>query len=145
MCVYGISETEILKKDTYFYKLVRGSKQNKFFTSLTLAEYRSIQYLNPDKPDMLHDNVGKTFSYKIGEEITSDFGTTPGMYCYVSKEEAKIRKGYWPESYSTNIRVLKVLVKKGTRIRYASNSARPNYKNVVLVEALTPVELVQMD
>ena len=60
------------------------------------------------------------------------------MYCYCKRMEAKTRKKSWPES--SLIKILKVLVKKGTRIRYASYSALTNDKSVVLVETLTPVK-----
>lgn len=138
MCVYITSEIKTLKEDTYYYKLIQKAPNPNLniYSSMTIPIDRSPQYKDPTKEYWNNKDTGTTFYYEIGKEITSDFYTTPGMYCFVNSEIAKERN-YWRD-----LRVVKVLVKKGTKIRYAKSFSYEKENNVVLVETLTPIEIL---
>lgn len=139
MCVYSVSKIKILEKNTHYYKVAQPTKTSNIYRSLVLPKDRAIQ-----TPTHLYGTSSMgILKYEIGKKVTSDLETTPGMYCYINKEIAKASLFSFDRNKKTVL--LKVLVKKGTKIRYASNSVRTNNKNVVLVETLTPVKVGQMD
>lgn len=147
MCVLFKTEILQLEEDTVYYKVVtlKNPNEEKQFQSCVKSKARTVQNGYRLK--------GRVLNYKIGKNTTSSFEDTPGLYCFTTKEAASLFI-YVRDAPFVIEKVIRVLVKKGTKIRFATspfayctyksltdNKEVLNGKEVVLVESLTPLGL----
>lgn len=121
MCVSNITEIEVLEEDLVAYKITDCAR----FSRLSPSG-RALQTGFADRGIYLY--------YDIGLTLKSSFEDTPGMYCFVHKEDAlKDKFG--------NEHLLEVRIPKGTRIKGATGKL---YRNDMPVEVLLAEELVAL-
>lgn len=152
MCVYNISEVQILDKAMIAYKVVRAQLSDSYLVkdSKVLEGNRDLLFsfksrwkpferiLQKGEPDS-----GSYISYVIGEKVTSSFETTPGLYCYTDEETAKgVANGFYKEC------VLRVKIPKGTRIKMAEEIILREkglvIRKVLLSEKLVPIKVKEI-
>lgn len=146
MCVYDITELEILEEDLTAYKAVSViSFPKPKFSSLWHPVFRVSQFNDTDDEDCFYpQRCGDVFTYEIGEKVTSSFETTPGLYCFEKKDGAK-NIGINADLPSTAL--LEVLIPKGTKIRRALSSLGLDLQvpDVILTEELIPIKVVKKE
>lgn len=140
MCVSNLTKIQVLKEDLTAYKVVIADKFNK---DLCYSRYhptgRLVQFRPEKKKGTFYYSSprGETFTYTIGERITSNFEDTPGLYCYVSKEALIAME----DMLLFGSVAMEVLVPKGTKIRRAKSLGTSDYEDVILTEELIPVKV----
>lgn len=148
MCVVNITEISILDDDLIAYKLVRSKvvqgvqfNQNMYFSRYSpIGRITQVRFKENDKYYFYPLPRGGTLVYKIGEKTTSNFKTSPGLYCYASKEALLEVE----ESLAFEGSILEVLIPKGTKIKRAKSSKLANYEDVILAEELIPVKEIKV-
>lgn len=119
MCVEQVTEIEVLEEDILAYKITNWAGFSRYSPGL-----RDLQ--------TGFDNPGANIFYTIGDTYVSRFEFSPGLYCFVHKEDAlKDKFG--------NEHLLEVQIPKGTRIKRATGKF---YCNDLPVEVLLAEELV---
>lgn len=148
MCVYNISEYEILKEDLIVYKAVADSNlKDTEFKSLysPCIRYSQVYFSEKTESDYVFyypERFGESLIYKIGEKTTSSFVNTPGLYCFEKLDGALNAEIDFNNSVTF---LLEVKIPKGTKIKKACtiyNYKDPNFLDVVLTEELIPVRVV---
>ena len=131
MCVFNVSETEILDDDLSAYKIVCKTPLNKNgeFFSRHLPFSRKVQDSYP--------NSGKDLLYALEEITKSDFENTPGIYCF---SEINLNSS----NLNNDEILLEVKIPKGTKIRRAnSNQFFTSYFDIILAEKVIPIKIVK--
>lgn len=108
MCVYNISEVEVLDQDLIVYKVVRP-------TSDFLLSFKSKWKPSERTIQESYGDGGTTLEYRLGEKTISGFDVSPGMYCYVEERIARRAVGLSSAEY-----VLEVRIPKGTKVKSAT-------------------------
>ena len=140
MCVYDISEIEILEEDLVAYKVVKASHFEKdvhYSLYSTTGRLTQIRFEEDDTYYFYPIPRGETLVYKISEKTSSSFEDTPGLYCYVSKEALLLVPSF------DRVVVLEILIPKGTKIKRAKSSKLANCEDIILTEELIPVKKVR--
>lgn len=147
MCVYNVSEYEILKEDLIAYKAVS-------VFNLIETEFRSlydpcdrcsqVYFSEKTESDLVFhypDRFGESLVYKIGEKTTSSFVNTPGLYCFEKLDGALNTEIDFNNSVTL---LLEVKIPKGTKIRRAnSNKLLTSCFDVILAEEVIPIKIVK--
>lgn len=135
MCVYDISEIEILEEDLEAFKVVvKDPKEEGNYVSRFAPAIRSVQQIGSVKGEN-YQTCGVILSYKFNKETFSSFEDTPGLYCYATFHDAA---RIWA-LYSDYSKVLRVLIPKGTRIKRGTTFQRDKKKDVILTEVVIPI------
>ena len=135
MCVYDISEIEILEEDLEAFKAVmKDPKEEGNYVSRFEPVIRSAQQIG-SVPGEKYKTCGVILSYKFNKETFSSFEDTPGLYCYATFQNAA-RSGTLFSEYA---KVLKVLIPKGTRIKRGKTFQRDKKNDVILTEVVIPI------
>jgi hypothetical protein len=102
MCIIGLQEPEVLKKDILAYKVVRVETVNgkRVFRSAVLSRSTQSGFFTD----------GLVFTYRIGKANYSPIPKTPGVFLYRTRQTARDAKG-------DNHAIIQVRVPAGTTIR----------------------------
>ena len=145
MCVFGVSDIEVLEKDLVAYKVVVNSfkVQGKFLSRFP-PSLRRVQKRNliEKQEELIYypKVVGITKNYFFNKKSISRFKDSPGLYCFMSIQSA-LKSGIL-SGWGTML--LRVIIPKGTKIRKARTFEESYYKETILTEVLIPLEEVNV-